>query len=209
MKKENAHDFEIKDIGRNAAIHSSLRINDVCQFNSTCIRLGANRSIHRSANDRILNWSAIGSRARWILAWLLATRDIYRSRRKASRRSSVEHSIPHVISHVPARIRVNLSSGYHICSFAPPFLFYLASPARDLFLSFNVGPCDQSPTLRSSILSLLSSILSLLSRSLPLSFSHAAICLWFKTSGHLLHCLLTHTLERLRDGGTVLRSSRR
>lgn len=64
VKKENGRDFKIKNIGRSAVTHSFLRINGICQFDPTCIRLGANRSIHRSVNDRILNWSAIGSRAR-------------------------------------------------------------------------------------------------------------------------------------------------
>lgn len=73
---------------------------------------------------------------------------------KVSRHSSVEHSIPHVISRVPARVCVNLSPGYHICSVTP-------SSARDpigsssfsacpfLFLSFATPPTfpPSPPTL--------------------------------------------------------------
>lgn len=151
------------DIKKYNVQYSFLRINCVFQFDPICVSLGVNRSIRRSANYRILNSSAIGSRARWILAWLLATRDIYRSRRKASRRSSVEHSIPHVISHVPARIRVNLSSGYIISVLLlhPPFS---TSHPRHVI---SLYPSTSAPATNLPLFDLPSSLFS----SLSLSFS--------------------------------------
>lgn len=81
------------------------------------------------------------------------------------------------------------------------YLFSLSVSHPQHTVSFY--PSSSAPATTLPLFGLPSSLFSLF------SLSHAAICLWFKTSGHLLHCLLTHTLERLRDGGTVLRSSRR
>lgn len=88
-----------------------------------------------------------------------------------------------------AHSRKPLFGIYHICTFAPSSFFYFASTARDLSLSFNVGPCDQSPTLRSSILSLLFSLALFLS----LSRTPRSACDSKPQDTCCIACLLTHS----------------
>lgn len=150
-----------------------------------------------------------------ILAWPVVTRDIYRSQGKALRHSSVERSIPHVISRVPARERrVKLSPGYHICvltrsSLATQSVRPLSPPVCSSFF--------RSPPLRPShpvsrLASPLRSPLNRILLALSLSLNRRTICLWFKTSGHLLHCLLTrpltptHTRTYMRVRGASART---
>lgn len=104
---------------------------------------------------------------------------------KASRHPSVEHSIPHVISRVPPRVCVNLSPGYHICSVTPSYATRSVRALLSLSLSSHRLPAPHPH-----------SISPFESRRRPLSLSRpsvrpSAICLRFKTSGYLLHCLLT------------------
>lgn len=108
---------------------------------------------------------------------------------KASRHPSVEHSIPHVISRVPPRVCVNLSPGYHICSVTPSYATRSVRALLSLSLSL-LPPPSRSPSPLHIPIRVASPSSFSLSAVRP-SVRPSAICLRFKTSGYLLHCLLT------------------
>lgn len=86
---------------------------------------------------------------------------------------------------VPPRVCVNLSPGYHICSVTPSYATrsVRALPPR--------RPIPTPPHPHSSRVAVLFLSLSLSRPFVRPSVRPSAICLRFKTSGYLLHCLLT------------------